>query len=72
MKKIYSIFAIILVLSSCRGQKEQSLIDVIASKDLAQIRAKKSELDNKMQQISAEIKLLNTEIEILDTLKRVP
>jgi len=72
MKKIFSIFAIILVLSSCRGQKEQSLIDVIASKDLAQIRAKKSELDNKMQQISAEIKLLNTEIEILDTLKRVP
>lgn len=72
MKKIYSIFAIILVLSSCGGQKEQSLIDVIASKDLAQIRAKKSELDNKMQQISAEIKLLNTEIEILDTLKRVP
>lgn len=72
MKKIYSLFAIILVLSSCRGQKEQSLIDVIASKDLAQIRAKKSELDNKMQQISAEIKLLNTEIEILDTLKRVP
>lgn len=72
MKKIYSIFAIILVLSSCGGQKEQSLSDVIASKDLAQIRAKKSELDNKMQQISAEIKLLNTEIEILDTLKRVP
>ena len=72
MKKIYSLFAIILVLSSCGGQKEQSLSDVIASKDLAQIRAKKSELDNKMQQISAEIKLLNTEIEILDTLKRVP
>ena len=72
MKKIFSIFAIILVLSSCGGQKEQSLSDVIASKDLAQIRAKKSELDNKMQQISAEIKLLNTEIEILDTLKRVP
>ena len=72
MKKIYSLFAIILVLSSCGGQKEQSLSDVIASKDLAQIRAKKSELDNKMRQISAEIKLLNTEIEILDTLKRVP
>ena len=72
MKKTYSIFAIILVLSSCGGQKEQSLSDVIASKDLAQIRAKKTELDNKMQQISAEIKLLNTEIEILDTLKRVP
>lgn len=72
MKKIYTIFAIILVFSSCGGQKEQSLSDVIASKDLAQIRAKKSELDNKMQQISAEIKLLNTEIEILDTLKRVP
>ena len=72
MKKIYSIFVIILVLSSCGEQKEQSLSEVIASKDLGQIRAKKSELDNKMQQISAEIKLLNTEIEILDTLKRVP
>jgi RND family efflux transporter MFP subunit len=61
------------ILSSCGGdKKQQSLEAVIASQNLKQIRTKKSELDKKIQEISDEIKQLNTAIEKLDTLKKVP
>ena len=73
MRKIYTLFVAILILSSCEGDKKtQTLEEVIATQDLKQIRTKKSELDKKVQDISGEIKMLNTAIEKLDTLKRVP
>ena len=73
MRKIYSLVLAMLILSSCGGDKKvQTLEEVIATKDLKQIRTKKSDLDKKMQEISDNIKLLNTEIEKLDTLKRMP
>lgn len=72
MKKIYSIVFTTLVLFSCGGEKQQSVDDVIATKNIEQIRTKKAELDVKMQEISNKIKKLNTEIEQLDTIKKVP
>lgn len=51
---------------------EKSIDDVIASKNLKEIRTKKAKLDTKVQTIAADIKKLNAEIEKLDTLKRVP
>jgi membrane fusion protein, multidrug efflux system len=72
MKKIYSLVLTTLILFSCGDKKEQSIDDVIATKDIKQIRTKKSELDKKVQEISEDIKLLNAQIEELDTLKRVP
>lgn len=73
MKKIYSLVLAVFILSSCGGdKKEQSLEEVIATKDLKQIRTKKSELDKQVQEISDKIKTLNSEIEKLDTLKRIP
>tara|TARA_R110002126_G_scaffold274972_1_gene420277 strand:+ start:19766 stop:20938 length:1173 start_codon:yes stop_codon:yes gene_type:complete len=73
MRKIYSLVLAMFILSSCGGDKKvQTLEEVIATKDLKQIRTKKSDLDKKMQEISDNIKLLNTEIEKLDTLKRMP
>jgi len=73
MRKIYSLVLALFILSSCEGDKKvQTLEEVIATKDLKQIRTKKSELDKKMQEISDNIKLLNVEIEKLDTLKRMP
>lgn len=72
MKKIYSIAFTTLVLFSCGGEKQQSVDDVIATKNIEQIRTKKAELDVKMQEISNKIKKLNTEIEQLDTIKKVP
>ncbi len=72
MKKIYSLVLTTLILFSCGDKKEQTIDDVIATKDIKQIRIKKSELDKKVQEISEDIKLLNAQIEELDTLKRVP
>ncbi|WP_397444847.1 efflux RND transporter periplasmic adaptor subunit [Polaribacter sp. R77954] len=73
MRKIYSLLLALFILSSCGGdKKEQSIEEIIATNNLKQIRTKKSELDKKIQEISDHIKLLNTEIEKLDTLKRVP
>lgn len=72
MKNIYTLLFAALLITSCGDKKEQSLDDIIATKDLKQIRDKKSELDKKVQEISEEIKKLNEEIEKLDTLKRVP
>ena len=72
MKKIYSLLLITVLLASCGGKKEQSIQDVLATNDLAQIRAKKGDLDNKLQALSEEIKQLNTKISELDTNKKVP
>ena len=72
MRTIYSLLIISLILSSCGEKKEKSLDDVIATKDLKEIRKKKSELDAQISDITSKIKRLNTEIEKLDTLKRVP
>lgn len=72
MRKIYSLFAITLLLASCGGKKEQSVQDVIASNDLTKIREKKASLDTQMQTLSDEIKTLNDKISELDTNKKVP
>lgn len=72
MKKIYLLLVITLVIVSCGDKKELTIEEVIATKDIKKIRIKKSELDKQVQEISEKIKALNTEIEILDTLKRVP
>lgn len=72
MKKIYSLLLASLILFSCENKKIQSLDDVIATNDIKLIRTKKSELDKKVQEISEEIKKLNVQIELLDTLKKVP
>jgi len=72
MRKIYSLLFIASILISCEEKKEKTIDDVIATKDLKEIRNKKSELDLQLSDISAKIKKLNIEIEKLDTLKRVP
>ncbi len=72
MRKIYSIVLLAVLLVSCGGSKEQSIQDVIATNDLAQIRTKKAELDTKQQELAAEIKQLNDKISELDTNKKVP
>lgn len=72
MRNIYIVVLATLILSSCGDKKEQSLETVIASQDLAQIRAKKDELNSKQLEISNKIKQLNDEIAKLDTNKKVP
>jgi len=42
MKKIFAILTLAFVVVSCGGEKTTSVEDLVASNDLAQIRAKKS------------------------------
>ncbi|WP_298949563.1 efflux RND transporter periplasmic adaptor subunit [uncultured Polaribacter sp.] len=72
MKKIYLALLTTLILASCGEKKEQSLDDVIATKNLKEIRNKKSELDKQLADISQKIKKINKEIEKLDTIKKTP
>ena len=73
MRKIYSILIItVIAFASCSKDKEATIEDVIATKDIKQIREKKAALDKQQVEISDQIKQLNTEIEKLDTLKRNP
>lgn len=73
MKPIYSLIVIsVLVLTSCSKKKEVSVEDVIASQNLEQIRAKKTALDKQQLEISDKIKLLNVEIDKLNTAKKIP
>mmetsp|Transcript_16512 Transcript_16512/g.19130 ORF Transcript_16512/g.19130 Transcript_16512/m.19130 type:complete len:390 (-) Transcript_16512:1565-2734(-) len=72
MKNLYILLLASIILSSCGDKKEQSLDDVIATQDLAQIRAKKDELNGKKLELSNQIEKLNDEISKLDTNKKVP
>jgi RND family efflux transporter MFP subunit len=71
MRKIYSIIMIPFLFTAC-GEPEKSVEDVIATKDLKEIRKKKTELDQKQKAISDQIKQVSAAIEELDTLKQNP
>ncbi|CAM1342488.1 efflux RND transporter periplasmic adaptor subunit [Tenacibaculum amylolyticum] len=71
MRKIFIVTVTSVLLFSC-GNKEQSTEAVLASNDLAALRAKKDELSTKNQAISEEIKALDKAIAKLDTNKKVP
>ena len=73
MRNIYSILIVtVLLFASCSKEKEPTIDEVIATKDLKQIRDTKSSLDKEQVAISEKIKQLNNAIELLDTLKRIP
>ncbi|MEX6626472.1 efflux RND transporter periplasmic adaptor subunit [Tenacibaculum salmonis] len=70
MRKIYSLLIITLLLASCGGNKKQSVEKVIASNDLAKIRAKKTAINTEIQILSENVKVLNAKIATLDTTKK--
>ena len=70
MKNIfYPLFVLLLI--SC-GSKGTSVEDIIDSKDIKSIRAKKKELTDSQQEIAAQIKQLDIVIDNLDPNKKVP
>lgn len=72
MKTIYTLLFTTVLLSSCGSESKKSIEDILASDDLELIRKKKSELDVKAQEISAELKQLEKKIKILNPLAKVP
>lgn len=73
MKKIIILFITTLFLASCGGDKNQkSIEDIIASQNLNEIRSKKDEITNMQIEMANQIKLLDEQIEKLDSTQRIP
>ena len=73
MKNIYILLLIMLVLSSCNQEKKiQSLDEILATNNIEQIKSKKSEIDAKQQELSAELKKINDKLNDLDKDKNIP
>jgi len=70
MKKL--IYSLLVVIVAACGRKEPSVEDIIASKDIEAIRAKKKALSTKKQAIDAKIVQLSDAIEKIDPNKKVP
>tara|TARA_R110002020_G_scaffold149855_7_gene326333 strand:+ start:298 stop:1479 length:1182 start_codon:yes stop_codon:yes gene_type:complete len=71
MKKLITISIVALLLASC-GNKEESVDELVANGDLAELRAKKTELSTQQSEIKSEIDKLNAAIAKKDTKKRAP
>jgi RND family efflux transporter MFP subunit len=72
MKHIFSLLIIALLFSSCGGNKEQSIDEVIATQNLKTIRQKRAAIVIKQHETNNQIKQLDDEISKLDTSKKIP
>lgn len=72
MKYIYLTLISALILTSCGGEGKKSVEDIIATNDLEIIRKKKAELDASSQEISSQLKQLETKIKELDPQEKIP
>lgn len=72
MKLLYSILMVTLFITSCSGDKKQSVETIIASDNLEAMRLKRAELVGQQQNIAAQLKQLDDRIRVLDTVKNVP
>jgi RND family efflux transporter MFP subunit len=72
MKTIYTLLIAAILFVSCGKKNASTIEDVIATNDIAQIKAKKAEIETKQQEITAQLKQLNTKLDELDTNKKVP
>ena len=72
MKNIYLVLFTALFLASCAEQKDASLETILASNDLKQIKAKKSDIDLRQQALTLDLKKINDKLDSLDEDKNVP
>ena len=72
MKKLVILTFLSLIIASCGGEKAATVEDIIATNDLEQIRAMKTELDQKRLALVDELKLLEDKISELDENQKIP
>ena len=72
MKTIYTLVFASLLFISCGGKKVETVEGVIATNDIVKIKAKKAEIETEQQGLDAQLKMLNTKLDALDTNKKVP
>lgn len=72
MKHIFSLLILIFLLTSCEGEKTNTVENVLETNNLEGIRAKRAELVTEQEGINSKIKLLDERIKKLDTTKNTP
>jgi RND family efflux transporter MFP subunit len=72
MKTIYTLVVASILFISCSQNKVATIEEVIATSDIVKIKAKKAEVETKQQALDAQLKMLNTKLDALDTNKKVP
>ncbi len=72
MKTIYTLVVASILFISCSENKVATIEEVIATSDIVKIKAKKAEVETKQQALDAQLKMLNTKLDALDTNKKVP
>ncbi len=72
MKHIITLLFISLIITSCGGDKKQSVENTIETGTLEQVRLKRGEIVAKQQEIAEQLKQLDEKIAVLDTTKKVP
>ena len=72
MKNIYILVIGSLLILSCGGNKETTIEDVIASGNLEEIRARRTEVVAKQQELNNAIKQLDSKIAALDLTIKLP
>ncbi|AUC82647.1 efflux RND transporter periplasmic adaptor subunit [Lacinutrix sp. Bg11-31] len=72
MKYIYSLLIVTLLLSSCGGDKKNTVENVLETNNLEGIRTKRAELVAEQDVVHSKIKLLDDRIKTLDTTQNIP
>ena len=72
MRTLYSILIVSILLSSCGNNNQQSVEQLIEGDDLTSIRAKRTELVAKQQEIADQLKELDAKIAELDPTQKIP
>jgi len=72
MKNIYTLIIATVLLISCEEKKEASVVGVIATNDIAKIKAKKAELEARQQGLTDQLSQLSAKLDALDTHKKTP
>jgi len=72
MKHIFLILTATILLTSCGGDKKNTVEKVLETNNLESIRTKRAELVTEQETVNSKIKLLDKRIKKLDTTKNIP
>ncbi len=70
----YMSIIVLILFTACKGkeEKKESLQDILTSKDVEKIRKKKTELDNKLQDLKLEMEAVDVLLNTLNKDKNIP
>lgn len=72
MKKIFYLLISSIILASCGGSSDTSVIDAIASNDIETIRAKRTAIAAQQKALDQDVKQLDSAIALLDVNAKLP